>query len=217
MSRLAFVAHILLAPLLLAAPAERASAADCRQAIVNAALREGVPVPLALAVGRVESGRHFNGETVPWSLAIGTGGAGEFPASVPDAVAATKRLMARGVMPDVGCMQISLRYHANAFSELSQAFDPVLNSEYGVRYLRQLFERYGRWGQATAHYNSSSPGAQARYLGMVLAQLDHTQAESRVADLGDHGRPRVRRLEAGETQRAARARSSRPSVIIVRR
>lgn len=208
---------VIVVALVFAAAADVAVAADCRKAIVDAALREGVPVPLALAVGRVESGRSLNGETVPWSLAIGTGGSGAFPASIADAVSTTRRLLARGVLPDVGCMQISLRYHAEAFPDLSLAFDPVANADYGVRYLRQLFEKYGRWGQATAHYNSSLPAAQARYLGMVLAELDQTKGELQIADLSDNGRPRVRRLDTGETQRAARAQHSRPSVIIVRR
>lgn len=44
-------------------------------------------------------------------------------------------------------------------------FDPVQNLEGGARYLRQQYERFGRWDLALAAYNAG-PGAVSRYGGI---------------------------------------------------
>ena len=41
---------------------------------------------------------------------------------------------------DVGCMQVDLPMHPNAFRSLDEAFDPVINADYAARYLRSLHD-----------------------------------------------------------------------------
>jgi len=71
------------------------------------------------------------------------------------------------VYVDVGCMQVDLRHHPNAFASLEEAFDPAANVAYGAQYLSGLASRYGDWLAATAFYHSSTPAEQRIYLAQV--------------------------------------------------
>jgi hypothetical protein len=56
------------------------------------------------------------------------------------AIAHVRELQARGVRNiDVGCMQINLRHHPNAFPDLETAFDPEMNTAYAAQFLNGLF------------------------------------------------------------------------------
>jgi hypothetical protein len=39
---------------------------------------------------------------------------------------------------DVGCLQVNLAQHPDAFSTLAAAFDPVANADYGAAFLTSL-------------------------------------------------------------------------------
>jgi hypothetical protein len=64
---------------------------------------------------------------------------------------------------DVGCMQVNLLHHPNAFASLEQAFDPVGNAIYAAHFLRQLFDQTGSWPKATAAYHSATPKLGSAY------------------------------------------------------
>jgi hypothetical protein len=57
---------------------------------------------------------------------------------------------------DVGCMQVNLHYHPDAFASLDDAFDPTSNADYGAQLLVQLYqaEARGRWDIAVGLYHS---------------------------------------------------------------
>ena len=57
---------------------------------------------------------------------------------------------------DVGCMQINLRHHLDAFNSLEQAFDPNHNIRYGAKFLRSKYDQLGSWHKAIAHYHSAN-------------------------------------------------------------
>ena len=74
------------------------------------------------------------------------------------AVAAVRALQARGVRSiDVGCMQINLMHHPNAFQSLEDAFDPQKNATYAARFLNQLFDQTRDWSKAAGMYHSATP------------------------------------------------------------
>ena len=110
----------------------------CRAAIGQAERERGIPPRLLAAIGRVESGRRdpATGATHPWPWAINAEGRGSFYPDKAAAIAAVRALQAQGVRSiDVGCLQINLRHHPEAFASLEEAFDPLANARYGARFL----------------------------------------------------------------------------------
>ena len=55
---------------------------------------------------------------------------------------------------DIGCMQLNLRWHGSAFSDLSAMLSPLDNVTYASSYLEELFIETGSWEQAVKYYHS---------------------------------------------------------------
>lgn len=71
---------------------------------------------------------------------------------------------------DVGCAQINLKWHPDAFANLDEAFDPEKNADYAARYLVELAGAGDRWERAVGQYHSPTNGERAgRYRQSVLA------------------------------------------------
>ena len=97
-------------------------------------------------------------------------GQGFFYESKAEAVAAVRAMQAQGVRSiDVGCMQINLMYHPDAFPSLETAFDPQANAAYAARFLKELFAQTGDWPKAAAAYHSATPELGADYQRKVMA------------------------------------------------
>jgi Transglycosylase SLT domain len=131
----------------------------CRQAITAAEKAHGIPARLLAAIARVESGRkdQNSGNFNPWPWTINMDGQGSFYDHKPQAVAAALSMRMHATKSvDVGCMQISLTFHPDAFASMDQAFDPASNAEYGARFLTQLFEKTSSWPRAVELYHSAT-------------------------------------------------------------
>jgi len=101
---------------------------------------------------------------------IEVGGEGRFLPSREAAVAVVRDLLASGAASiDVGCFQVNLHYHPDAFASLDEAFDPVANALYAARFLSDLRARDGSWEAAVAAYHSATPGYGLPYRDRVLA------------------------------------------------
>jgi hypothetical protein len=163
----------LTAAVLLPAPADAAMSAQgtlCRAAIAAAEAGQRIPDAFLSAIAKVESGRQEDGMVVPWPWTINAEGAGSFFASKEDAIAAVRQLQARGVRSiDVGCLQVNLQQHPDAFTSLDEAFDPDANARYAARFLTTLFAQFGSWPLAAAAYHSQTPTVGAAYQKQVLA------------------------------------------------
>ena len=141
----------------------------CAEAIAAAERGSGIPAGLLLAIARVESGRPSpRGGVAPWPFAINAGGEGRFPESKAAAIAQVEALREAGIRSvDVGCMQVNLFHHPQAFPDLDAAFDPSRNVAYAARFLRDLFARTGNWAEAIAQYHSTEPGRGLAYHSRV--------------------------------------------------
>ncbi len=150
--------------LLLSLAAVSPAVAGCVSSLVQAATRHGVPPDLMLAIGHAESG---------WNaFAVNSAGDSHFPETAAAAVALVQDEQARGVVSiDVGCGQINLRWHEDAFGDLVEAFDPKSNAEYAAGFLAELKAAHGNWPTAVAHYHSNDPEAQQAYLERVTQRL----------------------------------------------
>ncbi|WP_158742810.1 lytic transglycosylase domain-containing protein [Acidisphaera sp. L21] len=149
-----------------------APSALCRAAILQAERGGHVPDRLLDAIAVVESGKRdpVSGAVYPWPWTINAEGVGHWYDSKAEAIAAVQALQARGVRSiDVGCMQVNLMHHADAFSSLDAAFDPMINAAYAAKFLQQLFNQTNAWPLAAAAYHSFTPDVGADYARKVLA------------------------------------------------
>ncbi len=151
----------------------------CDAAGADAERLHAVPPGLLLAIGRVESGRRdpSTGQVSPWPWTINAAGAGQQFKSGPDALGTTRSLQAQGVRSiDVGCFQVNLQHHPDAFASLEDAFDPHANADYAARFLAALRVRIGSWEEAVAAYHSPTPELGGPYRDRVLARWLHAGA-----------------------------------------
>lgn len=143
----------------------------CRSAIAAAERSYGIPDRLMQAIGVVESGRaDERGGVTAWPWTINVEGVGYVFESKQEAIAAVNEHRARGARSiDVGCMQVNLMHHGDAFGSLEQAFDPGANSRYAAGFLQKLLAQTGSWPRAAAGYHSLTPDIGADYGRKVLA------------------------------------------------
>jgi hypothetical protein len=145
----------------------------CTQAIGAAEQRHATLPGLLGAIAKAESGRPVASlpGLQPWPWAVNADGAAMYFASKAAAVAWTTITLAHGAQQvDVGCMQINLQSHPNAFASLDQAFDPAANADYGARFLSRLqADAGGNWYLATGYYHSRTPLLAADYRERVAA------------------------------------------------
>ena len=121
---------------------------------------------LLSTITNVESGRWNQSKqrNTAWPWTVNAQGKGNFYATKQQAIKAVKRLQAQGVKSiDVGCMQINLAYHPDAFENLEEAFNPYKNVEYGAKFLTKLYEQKGDWNKAATAYHSNTPIKAKKY------------------------------------------------------
>ena len=68
-------------------------------------------------------------------------------------------------------MQLNWRWHGAAFPDAATMLDPVANTRYAARFLRQLHDDAGSWATAVALYHSRDPDRGQAYAGKVMAAL----------------------------------------------
>jgi hypothetical protein len=140
----------------------------------------------------VESGRRdpSSGDWNPWPWTVNAEGQGFFFDNQAQAIAAVRAMQARGMRSiDVGCMQVNLMHHPDAFASLAQAFDPSANADYAARFLNDLFTQAGSWPKAARLYHSATPGIGDDYQRKVMAVWPEEQRRP-----GDAGSTRTASL-----------------------
>ncbi len=184
------LAAALAACLALVAPAWAAEGWDdprhaCDRAAVQAEAEWHLPAGLLSAIGVVESGRGGLGGTLPvaWPWSINADGRGAFLSSKAAAIAAVHALYAAGrQVIHVGCFQVDLFYHPDAFATLEAAFDPHANAQAAARILALARLGVGSWDTAIALYHSASPLRGAAYLRQVQAVWPWARRRGMAAD-----------------------------------
>jgi hypothetical protein len=145
----------------------------CETAVTTAEYVNRLPPRLLGAISLTETGRIdvANGRLRPWPWTINAEGEGQFFETMQDAIAAVKALQARGVQSiDVGCLQVNLMYHPEAFASLEQAFDPRANANYAAHFLNALYAAGKDWAFAIAAYHSETPALGDAYRVLVMAR-----------------------------------------------
>lgn len=139
-----------------------------------------IPQHLLKAISLQESGlwQATEQKRVAWPWTMNVNGKGYRYDSMYEAVSAARRIKSSGVESfDVGCMQVNMRYHPDAFRDLQQAFDPKYNVAYAAYVLRQHYEESGSWDKAVAYYHSKTSERGNPYVQQVR-KIWHRERES---------------------------------------
>lgn len=150
--------------------------AICRPALIAAEVHHGIPAGLLQAIGVVESGRRdpLTGRAEPWPWTINADGEPHIFDNKQQAVDWVRQAQRRGVQSiDVGCAQVNLMYHPDAFASLEQAFDPASNADYAARFLKGLWDTSAskNWMTAAGQYHSQTPELADGYREQVKAAM----------------------------------------------
>ncbi len=156
---------------LLPVAAARADAGGpCGPAIAAAEARYSLPVGLLRAIAEVEAGRTDprTGANVPWPWTTNAENQGQFFESSDAAVAWVIAAQARGVASiDVGCLQVNLKQHPDAFARIEDGFDPARNADYAARFLLRLRAVSTDWAEAVGRYHSYTEALAVPYRAQV--------------------------------------------------
>lgn len=148
----------------------------CVQNILRAQLRYQIPGNLLLGLGIQEAGRMHEGKLTIWPWVANAEGEGRFFADRASAEAWVARRIAEGrTSVDLGCMQVSMRWHPEAFDTVADGFDPAQNVDYAARLLLRNYEKTGDWIKAAGAYFSNTPALQQGY-------LDRLEKNARIAN-----------------------------------
>lgn len=147
----------------------------CSVAAARMEEKYGIKEHLLQTISSVETG-HWgdeNGKFVSWPWTINANGTGYHFKTKAEAVAKVKSLQAKGITSiDVGCMQVSLKYHGTAFDSIEDALDPEINMEYSAKFLSKLYARRGDWQKAAMAYHSKAPSRGLRYKNRLVSRFE---------------------------------------------
>lgn len=138
----------------------------CEAAADQQERQRRIPKHLLRAIAAVESGRWdaSSRANIAWPWTVTAKGKGRFLPSKEAAIRAVQALQRQGVTNiDVGCMQINLFYHADAFETLDEAFEPASNVAYAAKFLTELRKARRSWTRAVRFYHSADPRRQRHY------------------------------------------------------
>ena len=154
----------------------------CVRAILAAQERHGIPGNLLLGIGLQEAGTRRGGRLTVWPWAVNAAGEGRLFDTREAAMDWVRARSAAGVRSiDVGCLQINLRWHPDAFATLEEGFDPWRNADYAARFLKSLHDRTGDWTLAAGSYHSFTPARRDVYLASLRRNL--AAANARLTEL----------------------------------
>ena len=156
-------------------------ASSCEQAIAMAGAGHAFPPGMLAAIGQVESGRRdpLTERVRPWPWTVDVEGEGHFYDSKAAAIAAVRQFQSEGHHSiDVGCMQVNLLQHPNAFPSLEAAFDPMMNARYAAAFLDSLHAAGGNWMQAAGLYHSATPSLAMAYRQRVATAMGDNTASA---------------------------------------
>ena len=132
---------------------------------------KNIPRYLLKSISLAETGRWDRQKqaNVAWPWTVTALGVGNYFQNKVDALKYVRFLQANAITNiDVGCMQVNLYYHGDAFASLEDAIDPATNVTYAARYLKKLYQSHPSWTKAAGFYHSKTPKHSQGYKLKVL-------------------------------------------------
>lgn len=151
--------------------------AVCVREILRAQLRHSIPDNILLGIGLQEAGIRRNGRLTVWPWAVNAEGEGRLFDSRDSALDWVAGAQAEGISSiDVGCMQVNLHWHPEAFGSVAEGFDPARNVDYAARFLKRLHAKTGDWELAAGSYHSFTPERRETYLDSLRRNVKAANA-----------------------------------------
>ena len=130
-----------------------------------------IPRYLLKSISLAETGRWDRQKqvNVAWPWTVTALGIGNYFQNKVEALKYVRFLQANAITNiDVGCMQVNLYYHGDAFPSLEDAMDPATNVTYAAKYLKRLYQSHPSWTKAAGFYHSKTPKHSQGYKLKVL-------------------------------------------------
>jgi hypothetical protein len=185
----------------------------CKNATEQSEKTFRLPKRLLNAISLAETGRWHkkSKEIIAWPWTVYSEGRGRYLPTKEAAIAEVKALKAKGVKNiDVGCMQVNLYWHPDAFDNLQDAFDPITNATYAAGLLKKLQGDTRSWTLAVAYYHSQTKKYYVPYRKKVLKiwQTERRKdTDARMAKAREEYRKRrealLKKMEAQKRERLA--------------
>ena len=142
------------------------STTDCFNFTEKYGKQFNIPDKLLTSISLVESGIKKNNRFISWPWTLNVAGKSKFFDNKNEALDFLKKNY-KNKNIDVGCMQISLKYHFKEFDSIENILDPDQNVKYAAKFLKNLFSKHKRWNEAISRYHSSVPTRKKQYLQRV--------------------------------------------------
>ena len=147
----------------------------CALSVARMEEKYALKAHLLETIASVESGvfNHESKQFVSWPWSVNVHGKGYRFATKEEAVQKVKELQAQGIKSiDVGCMQISLKFHGDSFESVEDALSPEKNVEYSAQFLKKLYHQKGDWQKAAMAYHSKIPSHGQKYKNKLLKRFE---------------------------------------------
>ncbi|MBS92040.1 MAG: hypothetical protein CMM95_03195 [Rickettsiales bacterium] len=145
-----------------------------------------LPNKLLTSISLVESGKKIGDKFVSWPWTLNVAGKSKFFKNKEETLVYLKKNYEKKKNIDIGCMQISLKYHGKEFDNLEHILDPESNVEYGAKFLKSLFNRHKTWNEAISRYHSSIPQKKRGYLKKVQLFWSDLRQRKQYVDIGSN-------------------------------
>lgn len=141
--------------------------------------RLNLPEDTLYSISLNETGKMHSNKKIKmsWPWTVNVEGTGFYFDTQDEAIDFVKQQIRDGKESiDVGCMQVNLKHHPEAFESIEQAFNPRHNIGYAASFLRNKYEQLGTWSQAIAHYHSATHHLGEKYkknIVKIAQNIDH--------------------------------------------
>lgn len=170
----------------------------CEEAARRASQETGVSLALLRAIMLAESGRDMGQGRAAWPWTVQSQGQGYWLDTPEQALILVQDLLDQGVTNiDLGCFQINIHWHSQAFPSLEAMLDPEANARYAAAYLLELHAQTGDWRRAAGAYHSRDATRAETYVARLVALHNETAttdpaAEPEPSQTGTAAAPLVR-------------------------
>lgn len=154
-----------------------------------------LPNKLLTSISLVESGKKVGDKFTSWPWTLNVDGKSKFFESKDQTLSFLKSNYKKKKNIDVGCMQISLKYHFKNFKNLEHALDPESNVRYGAKFLKSLYKRHRTWNEAISRYHSSNIPKKNKYLEKVKHYWSELRQKKKYIEIGNLRKKRDEKIE----------------------